>query len=122
MVRKQSISHTVHTATGCVCVCVFLGTHVSVCDCCVCYSVVYVAKHTQQPRSVCSLNMWYSLYMCVCVCVCVCVLPVCFDDAFSDGVSYLVENVSVVCTADEELILKERQTNKHTNVFNDQEL
>ena len=41
------------------------------------------------------------------VCVCVCVLPVCSDDAFSDSVSYLVENVSVVCTADEELILKE---------------
>lgn len=38
------------------------------------------------------------------------VLPVSFDDALGDGVADLVENVSVVCTADEELILKEQQT------------
>lgn len=37
-------------------------------------------------------------------------LPVCSDDALGDSVSYLVENVSVVCTADEELILKNKQT------------
>lgn len=38
------------------------------------------------------------------------VLPVCSDDALGDGVAYLVENVFVVRTADEELILKEQQT------------
>lgn len=38
-------------------------------------------------------------------------LPVRPDDALSDGVSDLVENVLVVCTADEELILEEKQTN-----------
>lgn len=39
--------------------------------------------------------------------VCVCVPPVSFDDALGDGVSYLVKNMSVVCTADKELILEE---------------
>lgn len=35
----------------------------------------------------------------------VCVLPVSFDDPLGNGISDLVENVSVVGTADEELIL-----------------
>lgn len=34
-------------------------------------------------------------------------LPVRSGDALSNSVSYLVENMSVVCTADEELVLKE---------------
>lgn len=38
-----------------------------------------------------------------------CVSPVSSDDALGDGVSYLVENVPVVCTADEELILGANQ-------------
>lgn len=38
-----------------------------------------------------------------------CVSPVSSDDAPGDGVSYLVENVPVVCTADEELILGANQ-------------
>lgn len=38
-----------------------------------------------------------------------CVLPVRSDDALSNTVSYLVENVPVVCTADEELILKDNE-------------
>lgn len=37
-------------------------------------------------------------------------LPVCSDDAFSDRVSDLVENMSVICTADEELVLIGKQT------------
>lgn len=43
----------------------------------------------------------------------VCALPVRSDDALGDGVSYLVEDVSVVCTADEELVLEERQNPTH---------
>lgn len=44
-----------------------------------------------------------------------CVLPVRSDDALSNSVSYLVENVFVVCTADEELILKDKTTNTSPN-------
>lgn len=45
-------------------------------------------------------------------------LPVRSDDALGDGVSYLVEDVSVVCTADEELVLEERQ-NEGTSLTDD---
>ena len=48
------------------------------------------------------------------VCMFVCVergrLLVCLDDAFSDGVSYLVEDMSVISTADEELVLRNSRT------------
>lgn len=42
----------------------------------------------------------------VCTHLCVCILPVCSDDSLGDSVSDLVENISVVCAADEELILE----------------
>lgn len=44
----------------------------------------------------------------------VCVSPVSSDDALGDGVSYLVENIPVVCTADEELILGATRNHQHT--------
>lgn len=40
------------------------------------------------------------------------VLPIRSDDALSDSVSYPVENVFVICTADEELILKHKTPNR----------
>ena len=50
----------------------------------------------------------------VCVCVCEGGQPVGPDDAFSNGVSYLVEDVFVVRTADEELVLGENTPPVHT--------
>lgn len=43
--------------------------------------------------------------------VCICVLPVRTNDALCNRVSYLVENIFVVGTADEELILGDKNRN-----------
>lgn len=79
----------------------------------------FYSKHTAATQT--STNcVFFQRYA---VCVCICDLPVRTNDALCNRVSYLVENIFVVGTADEELILGDKNRNilisctKVTNIF-----